>query len=1018
MEEIAISNHKLNIFQKLQLRMFLAKKNISFSDFDKAPDFIKNSQGAINPVFDDYLTKQGMFLKNDEYFNDNSFNKGILKDILKSINNNYNLIEVLLRKDKKIFLDLPIEVTYRFLCEYPQGKEIIDELVENNDTGYYYDESEVLNRIMKDRSKDIKKYNNFIINLYYRDLEKFIINHKELLEDNPLLIDKIIKQIAFYDEKNIKKILPYLPPEKKEKLFMEKIEVLRSAEPEEQLEFIRKHKELAKELMFSVQDKFVEENPKENFQYADIHYQIQKMLRNVEYFEYAPIELKTSIFRSKRPRYPDDHNDGHDILTKYLTANPKEIEKIENNFELYRKCQYDLLETFKDMPVDATNLKMEQIKNIFLHTKYFSAPGTVFKGTLGNPGGGSNDIRSYATYQNIRKLSDEQLVELIKTDSNYILIIGSNWDTINYDKCKERFVRIFEELYKDNPNVLKNRDEYIGIINKIVSEQRTAYNPLGEACGLSLEQNAKWGKVDELKILFNASIMNSNSFEDINNYYNAILNEEDSKPYFLHIIRNTYGEDAIEILESRPNLSARTINSLEVFDSRIMKNFSKEMINDFITYNFEGFSSFLDIVKNPERLEKFKKYYEILSSVISEDAKTMQKAIFEFERVEDILDNKIITSIISKTQSSSKNEREEGLKTEKNFLFALASGNIGEAKTIEDIEKYESLLNRRLNKINLNYSKSIIANEVCMNIFGISNDQLELLIKTYGISKEMISGEIKNSMDEMSNYIIKYLETDNIATFLQTEGIHRDPITLFSTIKEIKKNQTEIINSTFLTREKMDKAIEEDILKNPDVPDIERPIYKSLDENGDVVYHLNGYDFAFLVSTINLSYDITLDELLHLEFQGNNSAICTRYCNTALYPITMLRSSRNIFFTQLEGEEIIGAKGNKTLCGDASTLHAPKLINMIGIRRGKITELNDYVKDPLNEISFFRVISEHGKRARNAEGRVIPQFTTEKPTEELKRYGVCQLVIHDEKYRQKNTEKSKDKVMENIEPTR
>ena len=44
-------------------------------------------------------------------------------------------------------------------------------------------------------------------------------------------------------------------------------------------------------------------------------------------------------------------------------------------------------------------------------------------------------------------------------------------------------------------------------------------------------------------------------------------------------------------------------------------------------------STFLNIVKNPLRLEKFKQYYGILSSIIGQDAQTMQKAIFEFEIV-------------------------------------------------------------------------------------------------------------------------------------------------------------------------------------------------------------------------------------------------------------------------------------------------------------------------------------------------------------------------------------------------
>ena len=421
-----------------------------------------------------------------------------------------------------------------------------------------------------------------------------------------------------------------------------------------------------------------------------------------------------------------------------------------------------------------------------------------------------------------------------------------------------------------------------------------------------------------------------------------------------------------------------------------MKNFSKEVINDFITYDFEGFSTFLDIVKNPLRLEKFKQYYEILSSIIGQDAKTMQKAIFEFEKVEEIIDNNIILSIISKANDNNKDKAENGLKLENNYLFALVSGNKCGAKNIEDLEKYEALLNEKLKSGKLNKE------EACINLFGINLHELELMSKLYGVSGNLITEEEQNLKEKMSNYIIKFIEAKDVNEFIQKNGIYRNPILLFSTLRKIKKNQAQIMNSTFLTKEKMDKAIEEDMINNPNTPITERPIYKTTDNAGNEIYHLNGYNFSFLSCQTDVSISLSDADFLHSEHPGGNSAICTRYVNTELAPEKHIYQDwgKYHYFTHLDANQIIASS-----CADAGTSHDAKKIKMSGNIRAAITELKRIANESLNEVSFYRVITQHEDRTRDAEGRIIPQFTSYPPSEELKKMGVHQLIIHSEKYR-------------------
>ena len=84
---------------------------------------------------------------------------------------------------------------------------------------------------------------------------------------------------------------------------------------------------------------------------------------------------------------------------------------------------------------------------------------------------------------------------------------------------------------------------------------------------------------------------------------------------------------------------------------------------------------------------------------------------------------------------------------------------------------------------------------------------------------------------------------------------------------------------------------------------------------------------------------------------------------------------------------------------DASTDWGNKVINMT-TRNGKHSIQNYDIFGLTNEVSFYRHTREHSERKANAEGRVIPQFCINRtPTEEMKKLGVCRLVIHKEKYK-------------------
>lgn len=89
---------------------------------------------------------------------------------------------------------------------------------------------------------------------------------------------------------------------------------------------------------------------------------------------------------------------------------------------------------------------------------------------------------------------------------------------------------------------------------------------------------------------------------------------------------------------------------------------------------------------------------------------------------------------------------------------------------------------------------------------------------------------------------------------------------------------------------------------------------------------------------------------------------------------------------------------------DALTDWGNKVINMT-TQNGKHSIQNYDIFGLTNEVSFYRHTREHSERKTNAEGRVVPQFCTNvTPTEEMKQLGVCKLIIHEEKYRDREKE--------------
>lgn len=910
-----ISNKKkLNIWQRFRLQRFLRKGNWSL--ISSAPEYIKNSPEAISRIIDEFIENQDAENEwEDEFDTPKNF-------VLNKINNDYSLVEVLRKKgmdNPGIFDTMPDGIIIRFLTAYPEGINIVPE------SCYKEIASEILDNIIKKENISMD-----ILNILLKQVNSPI----EFILNNPSIIEKLDKKscediLKDITEEQLEKLVNYLnddllnvvlknnpeyvsllPNERKKELITQKLELLHYAEPEWQSKFITENPEHVKFALFTVQDQFIEENPKENFRLANEEYQRKKILENPSYYEYATEQFKRKIFFEK------DSLTIVSILSRY----PEEAKYIVND----KECVSAILERM-------SSLDLEQTKNICLHTKFASPGGHIKSRPLHDRGEDLSDrLELEVTGFNSSSFTEEQLIELIKTDVNYILCI-TDWKDKEYESKIERCCRIFSKLYEDNAEIMKNSEEFHELIKNLMKDKCRA---LGD----------KPFYIEELKILFNSKITENNTTDSIREYIEQALifgeimskyaiserietlkkmsdyelgkligyNLDDRNKFigarkmlkekFSLLIKNAYGDKAAEILESRPMLDVHTINSLEVFDERILENFPLEVVHDFLTYNFEGFSVFLNIVKEPNRLEKFEKYFNILSGVQGQTAATMQKAIFEFEAVEELLDQELLSTIQSKTESEQ--DAEIGLKLEKNLLSAICSGNVADVRTLEDIEHYDKKIEKLLN------NKNVPFEIICNALLGITDKQLSSFMKIFIISEEDfkkidMTEEEKNAYESMK--MLMTGEIEDIRSFFEEVGtIH--PLVVSSTIRKIQIAQSKRMSETFLTREKMDQAIEEDIKNNPDTPMEERQIYKVEEKDGTITYHLNGYAYAFLYTKINIVYDLSLEEYLHLDTQGGNSAICSRYTNSELYDTrsTFEGCGPYLIYTRMFPEEIIG----------------------------------------------------------------------------------------------------------------
>ena len=974
---------KLNILQKFKLGLF--KRNI----FRKSPE----------EVFEKYKNSPS-YIKSDSI--------------------------VVLR-----LLSVQKDFTEEELCEIPE--EILLEQIKSGmiEMSKFSEEKQVefLSKIPEmlysyDREKRIRIICEEVIKGNYSFIE-ITKNERGDVTDRDLLeylksnnkLDEVLPQIIQYlDIHTIGEVLKHKPQlvqnieeEKQFLIFSRNPEILKYANIEIQLKYIIQNPKAIEFLSSEAVDRFVEADRK-NLLKLTIKQQIEMVARHPEIYKDVSYEAQKNIYGElKTPEAIQAVISllKHDIKNaKFL----KFLEKEEGKYDIEKL--YALFQGVEE-------LEDESFKEMFLHSKIMSAIGKlssaryVFHGITGGeemPGlDGYNDHQ----IRIIQSLPVEKIAQLIEIDNNYVLPYLAGRDLYNHgevfrltqdekkqsqDRCEALFLHMFGE------EKLKEFQECISVIyqmqtDKIKLENNLYYSGSGRITDKTEFKQRGEIPLEEFKLLFNEHVLANNTPDQIQEYLQEKSKGNDDGELFRQIIERSYGEKAKIILEARQNLNVHSINSIEIFDERILDGFGESFVHDCISYNLRDFSEFLEVIKNPDRAENFKIYYEILIAIYGKNVETMQKAISEYYYVEELL---IKAKDVELTD-----------KQYENLVSVICSiRNPLNIHTLKELQNYDEIANASLREQIDAYIKNggtdvgAVRAMVAENLFGMRY-QDDRTATTYGFSVEYMNqmyslqdeekengiyAEDERKMLQVLDFLHKELNMSKVIQFannlMEERGI-RNPRALQSAMRKTRENQNEILNKSLSSVEKLNQLCEDkDGLNGVRKEEID----------GVTVYHLEGAPFTFLAHDIGDATD--RNETMEYEGQAGNTAICCRMVNQEV------GNFNNQFLYMSVDDDMLIASSER----DANTQHISKRVKNTGYITVKAKNIPQMTSTG-NEVAFYRRYRNHEKvNNQNHGGRRVPDayglsniaYLSENIKLFCKKYKIPVIIKHYEYYKEKS----------------
>ena len=548
-----------------------------------------------------------------------------------------------------------------------------------------------------------------------------------------------------------------------------------------------------------------------------------------------------------------------EVQTKYIEENPFIINYIDSktlseilkyDIELIRYVnkvalrEDDSQEVIYDILDNIENRSNKDIANILVSKCLLNAKGKLYRFDIN-----SNNIGYQYTRRIIKviqKLSIQQIISLIKIDVNYVLpyiVPVYNDNTERSDKeneiidCNARCLTLFREYYGDEIYA-----KYYKVVNKIYNEFIANID--------KYDYFKDYKSIFELfKVLFNKQIISKNESQKITVFIGLSLlykSSDESKPksscvnLLNEILFNAYG------YKMNNNKEIYDIFSLEMFDSRL-SFLSKELLEDFASYNFVNMSSLLLIVKNESIRNIFIKYYNILKSVYGENKELLFRAVENFYDYYDLLKDVENQELTDKEQD--------------NLVDAVVSlNNICNIKKKSDLDDYDIMLLKRLIKdLSSTQNEDIYRNLICNYLYNKGYDergnnswlevitikQLLDLFDADVLEDLKVNGNSIFSEDEIEFFrMVKLLfgnkNRDLMLNYIDkviSKRTSRNLIPIVIALNKVKKYRVELINSQIISIDE----VEELYLNNP--IDVKKSNMKGVD-----IYTISNQDFKVLCS--------------------------------------------------------------------------------------------------------------------------------------------------------------------------
>lgn len=971
-------NDKLNIWQKIKIRFFLWRKH-SFIDYEYAPEYIKKDEKVKRKIFKDIdLTNQRTIEKCIPVFkeNKNFFNEDARKKIIE--------LAIEEKSDYSILEYLSFDEQYKIITE-EKNSYILESMLK-------YINIDVVERLINEKF-------SIGYNPWMNKFEPSFIRYC----DNNVQLELISKNKDWIRLSSVEVRAEHLQNHE------EDIELVDSQAIyvflEKNIEFLSNHTKYVKNASKDTQLLFASEN-KENLKYIDEKYQIELIEKHPSAFEYANEQVKEILFDSSECKFKygiEPFNVINNLIDssikyfKYIGYGQNKDEDIVNEY-------------LKSLQQNIQNLESKKMIDIFVKSGILSAKGNLrsrassyFTGYGEGKYSYGLDIYSFEQRNTIQKLNIEQISELIKIDSNYIMpyvIDSQNGNSINKESMevyKDRCKRVFIQLYGEEK--FKEIEECIDIVFKKQIEYQENSNDT-DLDGHAIKQFKI--PIESLKLLFNEKIVSSNSSNLIKEYYLNLFNETEGKEEFKQIIQNSYGDKAVEILNSRKELDVYGINSLEIFDERVLNNFSEEFVHDLISYNIRDFSAFLNIIKNEDELIIFKKYYGILSQVLGKNVVTMQKAISEFYYNKELLENI--------------NDKELTEKEQMNLISVLCGEkNQFDIRNIEQLDDFDEMANANLQQ---KITSGIDIKKVLFkNIFGISEEEAFEINSLFGL--DIVSG----IMDEEEIEIVKCLKTileennesklKKLAELLVKQTGIRNPIALHSAISKIKAHNIEFLKARMLTKERLDQIC----IDKQESGEIKKDNIDGID-----IYYFEGLKLKEigLGFITHASYNANGRDFMEYEGQAGLSTVSARLCmdEQSLLNNKNPNCDPNLIFAEVQEEDLVAFQES-----DAGVLHAPKLVKSRSTAGNSRIGMPHEFDNGYNELAFYRRTRNHNKRNQERkDGRIKPSYIlvfndndkeasiSDVPKSKLeyaKKYNIPIIVYKTERYKEKTERENK-----------